>query len=231
MGRMPWDTEEPGHFETDLVHHSGVSASGEYVHTLQMVDVATGWSERVAVLGRGQLAMEAGFRRVVGRLPIPVLELHPDNGSEFFSDHLIRFFGEEVTGLKLSRSRPYRKNDNRNVEQKNHTLVRAYLGHARLDTPEEVAAVNEVYELMWVYYNLFQPVMHLVEKRIEGGKLVRVHDEPKTPYERLGATGALRPEVKEELDGLYQRTNPRELRREIQARLSALWDLRMQVTA
>ncbi len=90
-----------------------------------MVDVATGWSERVAVLGRGQAAMEAGFRRILGRLPFPVRQLHPDNGSAFRNNHLVRFWGEEITGLKLSRSRPYHKNDNRLVEQKNDTLVRA----------------------------------------------------------------------------------------------------------
>lgn len=136
-----------------------------------------------------------------------------------------------MTGMKLSRSRPYRKNDNRNVEQKNHTLVRAYLGHARLDTPEEVRVVNEIYELMWGYYTLFQPVMHLIEQRIEGGKLVRVHDEPRTPYERLKETGVLGPEAREELDGAYARTNPRGLRRQIRARLSGLWEIRAQVAA
>src|SRR5207248_2863421 len=81
--RIAWDTTEPGHFEVDLVHHGGESSSGEYAHTIQLIDVATGWSERVAVLGRGQSAMEGGFRRILERLPFPILELHPDNGSEF----------------------------------------------------------------------------------------------------------------------------------------------------
>jgi hypothetical protein len=125
MGRLPWQLEAPGHFEVDLVHHCGPSPSGEYVHTLQLVDVATGWSERVAVLGRSQAAMEAGFRRILGRRPFPVVELHPDNGSEFFNDQLVRLWGEALTGLKLSRSRPRHKNDNRLVEQKDDTLVRA----------------------------------------------------------------------------------------------------------
>jgi len=98
------------------------------------VDVATGWSERVAVMGRGQTAMEAGFRRILERLPFPIHELHPDNGSEFFNHHLVRFWKEKVTGVHLSRSRPYQKNDNRMVEQKNDTLVRQYVGQLRLDT-------------------------------------------------------------------------------------------------
>ena len=116
MGRIPWDTQEPGHFETDLVHHGGESAAGEYGHTLQLIDVATGWSERVMLLGRGQQAMEQAFTQVLERLPFAVKELHPDNGSEFFNAHLVRFWKEKVTGVKLSRSRPYQKNDNRNVE-------------------------------------------------------------------------------------------------------------------
>ena len=102
MERLPWATTTPGSFETDLVHHSGPVAAGTYLHTLQLVDIATGWSERVAVLGRTQAAMVEGFRRVQARLPFAITHLHPDNGSEFFNDHLIRYFGEAVTGLQLS---------------------------------------------------------------------------------------------------------------------------------
>src|SRR5216683_197501 len=160
MGRIPWDIGEPGHFEVDLVHHSGESTAGLYGHTIQLVDVATGWSERVAVLGRGQAAMEVGFRRILERLPFAVIELHPDNGSEFFNQHLVRFWKQKVQGVHLSRSRPFKKNDNRMVEQKNDTLVRQYLGHLRLDSPEQVTMLNALYEQMWLYYNLFQPVLH-----------------------------------------------------------------------
>jgi hypothetical protein len=194
MGRLPWDTATPGHFEVDLVHHCGSSTVGEYVHTLQLVDVATGWSERVAVLGRSQAAMEASFRRILGRLPFPVIELHPDNGGEFFNHHLVRFWGEAITGLKLSRSRPYHKNDNRLVEQKNDTLVRAYLGYGRLDTAGQAAALDALYERLWVYYNLFQPVLHLQEKVVTADRLRRKWDAAATPYQRLVATGVLDPD-------------------------------------
>ena len=134
MGRISWRAQEPGHFEVDLVHHCGGSTLGECAHTLQMVDAATGWSERVAVLGRGGRAMQEGFTRIKERVPFAIKELHPDNGPEFFNDHMVRFWGEELTGLRLSRSRHYHKNDNPWVEQKNDTLVRAYLGHGRLDS-------------------------------------------------------------------------------------------------
>jgi hypothetical protein len=224
MGRIPWDTTEPGHFEVDLVHHCGNSAEGEYVHTLQMVDVALGWSERVAVLGRGQRAMEEGFRRIQARLPYPIRQLHPDNGSEFLNNHLVRFFGETISGLKLSRSRPWQKNDNRFVEQKNDTLVRAYFGNERLETARQCAALNVIYDQMWVYYNLFQPVLHLVGKEVVEGKVKRQWDEARTPYQRLLATSVLADERRERLAVLHAETNPRELRRRLYELRDALWN-------
>ena len=224
MGRIPWDTKEPGHFETDLVHHGGESTAGEYGYTLQLIDVATGWSERVMLLGRGQRAMEVAFTQVLERLPFAVKELHPDNGSEFFNAHLVRFWKEKVTGVQLSRSRPYQKNDNRHVEQKNDTLVRQYFGELRLDTPEQIAAGNVLYERMWVYYTLFQPVMHLREKTVDGDKVRRKWDEAQTPYQRLLATGVLSQEQQQRLQTLYEQTNPLLLREEIYAGLDALWE-------
>jgi hypothetical protein len=225
MGRIPWNIGEPGHFEVDLVHHSGESTAGLYGHTIQLIDVATGWSERVAVLGRGQSAMEGGFGRILARLPFPVIELHPDNGSEFFNQHLVRFWKDKVKGVQLSRSRPYQKNDNRMVEQKNDTLVRQYLGQARLDTPEQITALNALYEQMWLYYNLFQPVLHLVEKTMVGDKVVRKWDAAKTPYERLLATGLLSPEQQAQLQQLYEQTNPFQLRETIYRQLDVLWEI------
>jgi hypothetical protein len=222
MRRIPWDTADPGHFEVDLVHHSGPSSSGELVHTFQMIDVATGWSERVALLGRGQRAMEVGTHQILARLPFPVKELHPDNGPEFLNHHLVRIWGEAITGLTLTRSRPYQKNDNRFVEQKNDTLVRAYLGQARLDTAEQCAALNALYDQMWSYYNLFQPVLHLVEKTHDGVRTRRRWDHAATPFARLLATNTLDPAVRERLEQLYADTNPRALRHTIQAGLNAL---------
>jgi hypothetical protein len=224
MGRIPWDTKEPGHFETDLVHHGGESTLGEYGYTLQLIDVATGWSERVMLLGRGQQAMERAFNQVLERLPFAIKELHPDNGTEFFNAHLVRFWKEQVTGVHLSRSRPYQKNDNRYVEQKNDTLVRQYFGEVRLDTVEQITAGNALYERMWLYYNLFQPVMHLCEKMVEGDKVRRKWDQAQTPYQRLVATGVLSHEQQARLQALYEQTNPLLLRDEIYAGLDALWE-------
>jgi hypothetical protein len=220
MLRLPWTLSEPGHFEVDLVHHCGPSASGEYMCTLQMIGVTTGWSERVAVLGRSYLVMENAFRRILIRLPFPVLEIHPDNGSEFFNHHMLRFWGKIIQNVTISRSRPFHKNDNPRVEQKNSTLVRAYLGDDRLDSVAQVLATNELYDKMWVYYNLFQPVMHLAEKEIiqEDGKPARVkrrYDQARTPFDRLCETDAILPEHRDQLEALRDRINPRRLRQEI----------------
>ena len=223
-GRIPWQTSEPGHFEVDLVHHCGPATSGEYVHTLQMVDVALGWSERVAVLGRGQRAMEGGFGHILERVPFAIRQLHPDNGPEFLNDHLIRFWGERIVGLRLSRSRANYKNDNRIVEQKNDTLVRAYFGNERLDTLEQCERLNAIYDQMWVYYNLFQPVLHLIDKQRVDGKTKRKWDEARAPYQRLLEIKVLSAEQAAELSRVYLATNPRQLKREIEQMRDRLWD-------
>jgi len=221
MRRIPWYEQEPGHFETDLVHHCGATASGEYVCTLQMIDVLTGWSERRAVLGRSYLVVEDNFRVILARLPFPVQEIHPDNGSEFINHHMLRFWGEIVQGVRLSRSRPYHKNDNRFVEQKNSPLVRAYLGYERLDTIAQTIAANHLYDQMWLYYNFFQPVQRLIDKTVIPGadghlrRIKRRHDKARTPFERLCDTGAMLPEHQQQLQVLRDQTNPRQLRQEI----------------
>jgi hypothetical protein len=230
MKRIPWDIATPGHFEVDLVHHGGPTASGEYMCTLQMVDVATGWSERMAVLGRSFLVMRHAFGVILRRLPFRVLEIHPDNGSEFLNNHMFRLWGDIVEGVTLSRSRPYQKNDNRNVEQKNSTLVRAYLGYDRLDSVAQTLAANQLFELMWVYYNLFQPVMHLVEKQVirKDGQPVRIkrrHDQARTPFDRLCDTNMILSEHREQLEALRDRTNPRVLRQQIYDAIDHLFAL------
>ena len=230
MLRLPWSIADPGHFETDLVHHSGPAVSGEYAYTLQMIDVATGWSERRAVLGRSYLVMEDAFRCFLVRLPFRVHQIHPDNGGEFMNHHMLRFWSNIVQGVKLSRSRPFHKDDNPRVEQKNSTLVRAYLGHDRFDSVAQVLALNTLYDKMWLYYNLFQPVMHLVEKEVirENGERARVkrrYDEARTPFDRLCKTDAILPQHREQLKALRDATNPRRLRQEIYDDIEGIFKL------
>lgn len=229
MQRIAWDEPVPGHFEVDLVFHSGPEASGEFGHTLQMIDVYSGWSERVAILGRSYRVMEDGFRRLLQRVPFPVLHIHPDNGSEFFNDHL-RTFWAQYPHVQLSRSRPYQKNDNRFVEQKNNTLVRRYLGDIRLDTVAQIQALNAIYAKLWLYNNAFQPSLRLIEKTYlpataeQPARLKRKYSAL-TPWQRLCATQVVTAEIRQLLQLRIDITNPRQLRQDIYTALEQLFVL------
>ena len=221
MRRIPWDTPQPGHFEVDLVHHAGRTSSGHYVHSLQMIDVATGWSERRAILGRSWLVVNDAFTHILHHLPFVVREIHSDNGSEFLNAHLRRFWGQAASHITLSRSRPYQKNDNRFVEQKNSTLIRAYLGYERLDTVTQTLLLNQLYDLMGRVYNLFLPVMRLSEKILipaadgQPARVRRRHDRPRTPFDRLCDTDAITQQQRQRLTALRESVNHLKLREEI----------------
>ncbi|MCI0549840.1 MAG: transposase family protein [Anaerolineae bacterium] len=225
MRHIPWHESVPGHFEVDLVHHCGLSASGQYIHTLQMTDVATGWSECVAILGRSYLVMQDGFQRIEKRLPFPILEVHPDNGSEFLNDHLVRFWQERAQPLELSRSRPYSKNDNRFVEENNFSQVRAYVGYNRLDTVAQANLLNHLYDQLWLYHNFFQPVMRLNEKHFENGHVKRMYDSAQTPLDRLCGTKKLTPPKQAQLQALRRSINPLQLRKNIQDLIDKIFAL------
>ena len=227
VGRIPWDQPDPGHFEVDLVHHGKDGVKGDYVHTVQFIDVCTGWSERIGVLGRSYKVMEWAFETMVARCPMAILEIHPDNGSEFMNHHLYRYFGKKLKGAKLTRSRPWQKNDNRFVEQKNYSLVRAYLGHMYLRTSAQADMLNDLYNQMWLYYNFFQPVLRQCERKVVPTKsgiyrIRRKQDVARTPLERLLEKENLDPGAVQGLLDLYQRTNPRALRGTIYRKLHAL---------
>ncbi len=227
--RIAWDQQEVGHWEVDLVHHSGASSSGQYVHTLQMSDVATGWSECAAILGRSYRVMEDAFGRIQARTPLPIRELHPDNGSEFLNAHLLRFWKDSVQGVEISRSRPYQKNDNRFVEENNASVVRAYLGYQRLDTVAQTILLNQLYDKICLYHNVFQPVLRLQEKNFpekeKGQRPIRKHDSARPPLDRLFAMEHLDPEQKATLIALRDQTNPLQLRQEIEQLLAQLASL------
>lgn len=231
VGRIPWQTQEPGYCEMDLVHHCGVSASGHYVHTLQLTDVATGWTELVAVLGRSGLVIQDALQRILARLPFPLREVHSDNGSEFLNDPLLRFWDTASPGVHLSRSRPWHKNDNRFVEQSNDSQVRAYVGYERLDTVAHTNLLNQLYDALWVYQNLFQPGLRLASKQFipaadgQPARLKRRFSPAQTPFQRAQAAGGLTSDDQTRLQALRAATNPRQLRRTIYALLDQLWAL------
>ena len=228
MSVIPWDVEAPGHFEVDLVQHGGPNVIGDCVYTIQFIDVNTGWSERLAVLGRAYSRMQQAFSQFQTQCPIPVLEVHSDNGPEFINAHLQRFFAYKFRGARFRRSRPWQKNDNRFVEQKNYTLVRAYLGRESFTTQKETDLLNELYSLMRIYYNFFQPVLRQIERSLHYNQdhapvLVRKQDTARTPLKRLMQSAVLDQVAQERLIHVYEQTNPRHLRRQIQQLLDALF--------
>lgn len=219
--RIPRDIAEPGHFEMDLVHHCGEATQGEYLYTLQLVDVATGWSCRRAILGRSYLVMLDALAYLLPRLPFPVRELHPDNGSEFLNAHLLNFLGAAYPEVVPSRCRIGQPNDNRLVEEKNGSLVRHYLGDRRYDTDTQTRYLNTLYEKIERFHNFIQPVMKQVAKtwmpptEERAGYVKRTHDTARPPVDRLCEIwGADTPQAQELLD---QRAdiNPLQLRRSI----------------
>lgn len=232
--RIPWNEPEPGHFEADLVHHSGPEASGEYLHTLHLVDVTTGWSEAAAVLGRSYRVVRDGFCRCLARLPFAVREVHTDNGSEFFNAHMTRFFGTHLREVERSRNRPNHSNDARFVEHGNGDLIRGHVGHGRLDTAAQAVLLNAIYDKLWLYHNFFQPVLRLERKEPseDGQRITRRFSPARTPFERLCAarvpgedSPVLAEGVRQELEARRLATNPRALRRELHALLEELWRL------
>jgi hypothetical protein len=219
-----WKAEDvPGYLEIDLVSHSGEYAAGTFLHTLSTVDLATGWTERIALLGKGQTGVVAGLDRIREQLPFRLRGLHPDTGSEFINMNLFTYCRER--GIEFTRSRPYHKNDNCHVEQKNWTLVRRLIGYDRLDTPAQQAWLDAFYtEDLRPFANCFQPVMKLVGKETVGQRTRRLYDTPKTPLRRLlddysGHVDLNRPRA---LTDLYTSVSPLTLKRRIDRRLAAL---------
>jgi hypothetical protein len=222
-----WDEGRPGFVEVDLVSHDGGNARGDYIQTLDLTDVCTGWTETRAVKNKAQVWVFAALQEVRARLPFELLGIDSDNGGEFINAHLVRFCDEnEIT---FTRSRPYRKNDNCFVEQKNYSVVRRAVGYWRYDTGEELVVLNELYDRLRLYTNFFQPVMKLTEKTRVGSKVRKKYDQAKTPYRRVLESSFPSREEKEELEQEYAKLNPVELKREIirlQDRLSELAQLK-----
>jgi hypothetical protein len=213
-----WDGSIPGFMEIDLVGHDGGEARGEFIQTLNMVDVFSGWTETRAVKNKAQLWVFEALKEIRTELPFPLLGIDSDNGAEFINAHLLHYCQEE--GISFTRSRPYRKNDSCHVEQKNWTVVRRAVGYARFEGEEQLEILNRLYDLLRLYTNFFQPSMKLVEKTREGSKVIKRYDQPKTPYQRLLDFGSLQPEQQQRLASLYSLLNPAQLQR----RISSLQD-------
>jgi transposase InsO family protein len=183
-----------------------------------MVDVVTGYSRRRAVLGRGQAGVHRELAKVIHEWPYKVWGLHVDNGNEFLTDQLLRFCREK--GLRFTRSRPYRKNDNAHVEQKNRQYVREIVSYDRFDTPEAVEWLNQVYESVDLYANLFLPMRKVVAKQRSRPHVSKKYDTACTPFQRLLRTGAVPQDVKERLERQAIELNPLALHRRLEELLA-----------
>lgn len=221
---VSWDEQRTGCCELDLVAHCGDSPRGEFINSLTLTDILTGWTENICFLGKAQARIMAGLDDAGGRLPFPLIAIDPDNGSEFINWQLYRHCLERQ--IEFTRGRPYQKNDNAHVEQKNWSHVRKVFGYKRRETEYELNVMNDLYKNeLRLYKNFFLPNVKLVEKKRigkHGEKIKKVYDRAKTPFQRVLECDPVKEETKEELKKQYYSLNPAELRRSIFAKLETL---------
>ena len=219
----PWEDEKPGFLEIDLVAHCGISTEGTYLNTLTATDLATGWTECRALANKTQIAVSKAIVEIRHDLPFPLLGVDSDNGSEFINATLYSYCIDEK--ITFTRSRPYQKNDQAHVEQKNWSVVRHTVGYDRLETPEELALLTSIYVGLRLYINFFQPVLKLVAKERIDGKTLRTYDQAMTPFRRVLALDSISTEIKARLIDQYLQLNPVELRATIDANVALLWNI------
>jgi len=208
-----WDEDRPGFAEIDLVAHDGGLALGDFCQTLDLTDVCTGWTETEAVPNKAQVWVFAAIQEIRERLPFPLLGLDSDNGSEFVNNELLRYCQQEK--ITFTRARPYRKNDNCYVEQKNYSVVRQTVGYQRFDTTAELMVLKQLYNLLRLYTNFFQPTMKLKSKERCGSRVKKTYEAPQTPYQRVLTNLSVSAADKQKLKRQYKQLNPAALKRDL----------------
>jgi len=218
-----WDQERPGFMEIDLVAHCGNTTEGQYLNTLTCTDICTGWTDVTALPRRSQDAVSEAIHRMRQRLPFPLLGIDSDNGSEFINDLLYRYCLDEK--ITFTRSRPYQKNDQAHVEQKNWSVVRHTVGYDRWETDQEFAILESIHADLRLYINFFQPSFKLIAKERLGNKTIKRYDTAQTPYQRVLERKDISLEAKARLMNLYVQLNPADLRRRIDQKTAKLWKI------
>lgn len=219
-----WDESLPGFMEADTVAHCGETLSGNFMWSLTMTDIATGWTENSAIWNKGSLGVIQAIKAIQTNLPFTLKGFDCDNGSEFLNYHLIRYFAENA--IQLTRARPYHKNDNAHVEQKNWTHVRQLLGYHRYDNPRLVTLVNLLYHKEISYFNNhFLPTFKLLHKYRNGSRIVKKHSRPETPYHRIIRSPHINPSVKIKLAAFHASLDPFDLQANIQRKLKAVYQI------
>lgn len=219
-----WSVTAPGYVEIDLVSHSGSHAEGDFVYSLNLTDIFTGWVETQAVMGKGERGIVTALDEMRQALPFVLRAIDSDNGGEFINTHLVRYCRQHQ--LAFTRSRPYKKDDNAHIEQKNWTHVRKLLGWERYDSPRALTAMNELYHHEWrTMMNLFQPSVKLQRKKRVGSHLTRQYDGAQTPLDRLIASKQGEPAKVHTLKQQRSASDPFQLAAAIERKIEHIWDL------
>ena len=223
-----WDINKPGFCEADTVAHCGNSLSGDFVWSLTLTDICSAWTENRATWGKGSQGVLEQVKDIENRLPFDLLGFDCDNGSEFLNYHLIRYLSDrpKLRMVQFTRSRPYHKDDNAHVEQKNWTHVRQLFGYDRFGNKLMVALMNELYRNEYsLLQNHFCPTMKLISKERINSKYHKKYDVPQTPYQRLLTSDHISTEIKQELITVYKSLNPFMLRKKIEKKLKTIFSL------
>lgn len=221
-----WDVSKPGFMEADSVALCGNCIAGEYVWTITLTDILTAWTEIRVTWGKGEGGVVDQIENIEKNLPFPLLGFDCDNGSEFLNWHLMRHFQKKDRKhpVQFTRSRPYRKNDNAHVEQKNWSHVRHLFGYDRFDQPGLVNLMNDLCKNEWsLYQNYFMPNQKLLKKEKINSKYRRKYDKARTPYQRILECENISQEKKMELALQYQKLNPFELKKIIEKKLRKIF--------
>jgi hypothetical protein len=220
-----WQDPPPGFFEADLVGHSGPSLRGSFVHSLVLTDIATGWTECAPLLVREQTLLTTVMTELRTALPFPLLGFDTDNDSVFMNE-TVRDYCQSA-GVAFTRCRPYRKNDQAWVEQKNGAVVRRLVGYRRYEGVDAAAALARLYAIARLFVNFFQPSFKLAEKQRDGARVRKRYHAPATPYQRLMADPRTPAAVRSRLSVTYAGLDPVRLLhelRDLQQRLVELAD-------
>ena len=221
-----WDITQPGFMEADTVAHCGNSLAGNFIWSLTLTDIHTGWTECRATWNNGSTGVIQQVKNIEDCLAFELKGFDCDNGSEFLNHHLLRYFTDHKPKIKFTRSRPYKKNDNAHVEQKNWSYVRQLLGYDRLDNPKLVELINNLYSNQWsMLQNHFCPTLKLLQKKRINSKYYKKYETPKTPYQRLIESPYLSTESKKTLENLHQSLDPFKLKHQIDRQLKAIFKL------
>lgn len=226
-----WDESKPGFLEADSVAHCGNSMAGMFVFTVNVVDLATGWTLQRAVWGKGEQGVKRVVESMEEALPFPLLGFDCDNGSEFLNWHLLKFFSQRKRPIHYTRSRAYHKNDNAHIEEKNWTHVRQYLGYERFDKIELVDLMNDLYTTEWyLYFNFFIPSTKLLFKERINSKTIKKYDKPKTPFQRLLESPYIEQKIKNKLLNLFNSLDPFDLQNKMSRKINTITNLANQPT-